>query len=122
MLFELFIKFTNDAVAAVAHPFLVPVLFSPSFISLTSSHLPLLCGCAPERAAAVYLSELPISAYCQWKPRKPITKLIVVPGVECMLCVRVPMGALYTHTHPLSLSSSLTSCDASHMVSRQAAK
>lgn len=47
------------------------------------------CGRALARAASVYLSELPISAYCQWKPRKLITKLIIVPGVEHIVCVCV---------------------------------
>lgn len=37
------------------------------------------------------------------------------------VCARECARDLETHTNPLPLSSSLTSCDASHMVSRQAA-
>lgn len=83
---------SSPTFSAQNHLFLSGTL-SLSPILLLISHPPLLCvsacGSAPERAATVYLSKLPISAYCQWKPRKLITKLIMVPGVEYMLRVYV---------------------------------
>ena len=81
-----------------------------SLTLLLSSHLPLLrlfvSSCASVRAADVYLSELPISAYCQWQPRKLITEFIVVPGMKtcclhgCLWC----LGVLAPNTHSLTLS------------------
>lgn len=63
------------------------------------------CGSVAARAVSVYLSELSISAYCQWKPRKLITKLIMVPGVGYMLCMCLleldTLTHSRTHTHTL---------------------
>lgn len=104
--------FLSSPIQQLQH-WLIPPLLLHKFISLPlsltlflSSHPPLLClcacGCAAARAATVYLSELPISAYCQWKPRKLITKLIMVPGVEYMLCACLAMGAGLCHSPPPS--------------------
>lgn len=88
-------------------PSLSPWLTLCVFTILLSSYQHLLslraCGCAQASTASVYLSKLPISAYCPWKPRKLITKLIMVPGVEYMACVcaRVCEREIWKHTQTL---------------------
>lgn len=57
------------------------------------------CGYATARAATVYLVELPISSYCQWKPRKRSQSLLRCQEWNtCCVCVGLWELDTYTQT------------------------